>query len=386
MILRYLWWRVIFELLWFPFRTVLQNQLMLLLCHAVGHCNIIMTHSWIDSFDLCLHQAGGPISSMGHVTKHSWLNGLLIHTSGCAISVKSYCWSSRPCNIHAVIPINNIFILVKLMHLLMDRRRSIIWNDSRLWSWVTRGISLILELVVVDLLPRAGTIQLMLSGGETWVLHMRSFWWQLRWQMWHSILDPSELVHQSLGHLLWVIAVSTDKVLGGIHLTCLTRSSRLFPDLRPKISIDFSLLHSWGPRYACRINISCVVLGKTNLYVSITEVRSTFTEPPLVFKQLLLLSRTNLSYWISQPCISWIAWFYSRVRSLGCLRQISILDSSYSSREWCASLFVAQILASKIVWVLLVFHAKFLKYLVTFLRSRWVRIAYLLRAVHILFL
>lgn len=160
------WWRVIFKVLAFLLLSICQNLLMLLRSHAVCHSNIIRNDSLIiDSFNLSLHQTGWPVGSVSHVTKHSWLYSLLIHTNRCAISIlnlKSYSWSIRP---YIVSSINNIFVLIKLVHFLMDRRRSIVRNYSRLRSWVTRGISLILQLICVDLLPRAGTIQLMLPLG-----------------------------------------------------------------------------------------------------------------------------------------------------------------------------------------------------------------------------
>lgn len=194
---------------------------------------------------------------------------------------------------------------------------------------------------------------------------------------------------------MWIVAVSTDKVLACTHFTWLgsaATSHILLTDLWPKVStIHFSLLHSWWPRHSCWISsMSAMCLRKTNLYVCIVELRSPIAKPSLIFQHLLLLGGTHWSYrpnGISHHSSSWIARLNSRVRTLGCLRQIGILNGSYPSREWCTSLFVVQILASEIVlWVLLVFHAKLLKYLVTFLWCRRVRIAHLLRTVHILFL
>jgi len=52
---------------------------------------------------------------------------------------------------------------------------------------------------------------------------------------------------------LGIVAVSTDEVLASTHFTWLSDTTSYYilgvlADLRPKISIYFSLLHSWWPR------------------------------------------------------------------------------------------------------------------------------------------
>jgi len=153
--------------------------------------------------------------------------------------------------------VDHVFVLIKLVHFLMNWRRSpiVIGNNSWLRSGVPSLILVLMgfKLITVKLMSRARTIQVVLPMRKTRILHMGCFWWKLRRQMRHCVLNVCQLVHQPLRNLLrLIIRISADEVLWTVRISPTYYSRILYRRLllliwclRPEITINFSVLHSW---------------------------------------------------------------------------------------------------------------------------------------------